>query len=52
VIGLKNAERPFPANQDVGVLKWRYTSTDSKEVPFTSKKKGFNEQIIYLKFFS
>ncbi|UJR35926.1 hypothetical protein I4U23_028668 [Adineta vaga] len=35
VIGLKNADRPFPANQEVGVLKWRYTSTDSKEIPLT-----------------
>jgi hypothetical protein len=38
VIGLKNADRPFPANQEVGVLKWRYTSTDPKEIPLTSKK--------------
>jgi coatomer subunit delta len=36
VIGLKNADRPFPANQEVGVLKWRYTSTDPKEIPLTS----------------
>jgi hypothetical protein len=35
LIGLKNADRPFPANQEVGVLKWRYTSTDSKEIPLT-----------------
>lgn len=34
-IGLKNPERPFPANQEVGVIKWRYTSTDSKEIPLT-----------------
>ncbi len=41
LIGLKNADRPFPANQEVGVLKWRYTSTDSKEIPLTSKKQIF-----------
>ncbi|CAF0795485.1 unnamed protein product [Rotaria sordida] len=35
LIGLKNADRPFPVNQEVGVLKWRYTSTDSKEIPLT-----------------
>lgn len=35
IIGLKNADRPFPANQEVGVLKWRYTSTDSSEIPLT-----------------
>jgi hypothetical protein len=39
LIGLKNADRPFPANQEVGVLKWRYTSTDSKEIPLTSTTK-------------
>jgi hypothetical protein len=44
---LKNADRPFPANQEVGVLKWRYTSTDSKEIPLTSKneKEGFYSKI-------
>ncbi|CAF0782961.1 unnamed protein product, partial [Didymodactylos carnosus] len=35
VIGLKNPEKPFPANQEVGVLKWRYQSTDAKEIPLT-----------------
>lgn len=43
LIGLKNADRPFPPNQEVGVLKWRYTSTDSKEIPLTSKRKYVNE---------
>ncbi|CAF0862192.1 unnamed protein product [Adineta ricciae] len=35
LIGLKNSDRPFPANQEVGVLKWRYTSTDDSEIPLT-----------------
>ncbi|CAF1198342.1 unnamed protein product [Adineta steineri] len=35
LIGLKNSDRPFPANQEVGVLKWRYQSTDSREIPLT-----------------
>jgi len=35
LIGLKNSDRPFPANQEVGVLKWRYTSTDASEIPLT-----------------
>ncbi len=43
MIGLKNSDRPFPANQEVGVLKWRYTSTDSKEIPLTSTIKKNNE---------
>jgi hypothetical protein len=49
VIGLKNADRPFPANQDVGVLKWRYTSTDSSEIPLTSKiiNNNKNEKIFF-----
>lgn len=36
---MKNSDRPFPVNQAVGVLKWRYTSNDSKEIPLTSKRK-------------
>jgi hypothetical protein len=44
IIGLKNADRPFPANQDVGVLKWRYTSTDSSEIPLTSKIININKK--------
>jgi len=51
VIGLKNADRPFPANQDVGVLKWRYTSTDSSEIPLTSKiinnNKKYKKKILF-----
>jgi hypothetical protein len=37
IIGLKNSDRPFPTNQEIGVLKWRYNSTDSNEIPLTSK---------------
>ncbi len=44
LIGLKNSDRPFPANQDVGVLKWRYTSTDSTEIPLTSKILQIDEK--------
>ena len=43
-IGLKNPERPFPANQEVGVIKWRYTSTDSKEIPLTSKTRRWRKR--------
>ncbi|CAF0850687.1 unnamed protein product [Didymodactylos carnosus] len=35
LIGLKNPEKPFPINQDIGILKWRYQSTDGKEIPLT-----------------
>jgi len=33
VIGLKNADRPFPVNQDVGVLKWRMVTQEEDEMP-------------------
>jgi hypothetical protein len=49
IIGLKNSDRPFPANQEVGVLKWRYSSTDSNELPLTSKTRIFIKKSL-LKF--
>ncbi|KAJ8319528.1 hypothetical protein KUTeg_002920 [Tegillarca granosa] len=33
VIGLKHPDKPFPLNQDVGVLKWRYQSKDESAMP-------------------
>lgn len=33
VIGLKNADKPFPISQDVGVLKWRLTTQDEDQMP-------------------
>ncbi|KAL0972894.1 hypothetical protein UPYG_G00196150 [Umbra pygmaea] len=35
VIGLKNPEKSFPLNTDVGVLKWRLQSTDDALIPLT-----------------
>uniref|UniRef100_A0A8C7H922 Coatomer subunit delta n=1 Tax=Oncorhynchus kisutch TaxID=8019 RepID=A0A8C7H922_ONCKI len=35
VIGLKNPEKSFPLNNDVGVLKWRLQSTDEALIPLT-----------------
>ncbi|XP_045559453.1 coatomer subunit delta [Salmo salar] len=35
VIGLKNPEKSFPLNNDVGVLKWRLQSTDDALIPLT-----------------
>ncbi|XP_071484198.1 coatomer subunit delta-like [Diadema antillarum] len=32
-IGMKNPDRPFPLNNDVGVLKWRFQSTDETLIP-------------------
>ncbi len=37
VIALKNPEKPFPIGSEVGVLKWRYQSTDESSVPLTSQ---------------
>lgn len=34
-IGLKNPQKPFPVNTDVGVLKWRYQTKDISEIPLT-----------------
>lgn len=35
LIGLKNPEKSFPLNNDVGVLKWRLQTTDDTFVPLT-----------------
>ncbi|XP_065162583.1 LOW QUALITY PROTEIN: coatomer subunit delta [Atheta coriaria] len=32
-IGLKQPQKPFPLNTDVGVLKWRLQSTDEAHIP-------------------
>ena len=37
VIGLKNPEKSFPLNNDVGVLKWRLQTQDESLIPLTSK---------------
>jgi hypothetical protein len=34
-IGLKNSQKPFPVNTDVGILKWRYQTTEEKQIPLT-----------------
>ncbi|XP_069038780.1 archain 1a [Lepisosteus oculatus] len=35
LIGLKNPEKSFPLNNDVGVLKWRLQTTDESFIPLT-----------------
>ncbi|XP_063630616.1 coatomer subunit delta [Cydia splendana] len=35
VIGLKQAQRPFPLHSDVGVLKWRLATADDKLAPIS-----------------
>lgn len=39
-IGLKNPEKSFPINSDVGVLKWRLQTTEESFIPLTSKCKS------------
>ncbi|XP_062894885.1 coatomer subunit delta-like [Mobula hypostoma] len=34
-IGLKNPEKSFPLNNDVGILKWRLQTTDDAFIPLT-----------------
>ena len=35
IICLKNPAKPFPMNAGVGVLKWRFQTTDESEVPLS-----------------
>ncbi|KAI1893472.1 hypothetical protein AGOR_G00124080 [Albula goreensis] len=35
LLGLKNPEKSFPLNSDVGVLKWRLQTTDESFIPLT-----------------
>uniref|UniRef100_A0A8C7W0J7 Coatomer subunit delta n=1 Tax=Oncorhynchus mykiss TaxID=8022 RepID=A0A8C7W0J7_ONCMY len=35
VLGLKNPDKSFPLNNDVGVLKWRLQTTDETLIPLT-----------------
>ncbi|XP_026536784.1 coatomer subunit delta [Notechis scutatus] len=35
VIGLKNPDKSFPINSDVGVLKWRLQTTEESLIPLT-----------------
>lgn len=35
VIGLKNPAKPFPVNTGVGVLKWRFTSSEDSDIPLS-----------------
>uniref|UniRef100_U3FD34 Coatomer subunit delta n=1 Tax=Micrurus fulvius TaxID=8637 RepID=U3FD34_MICFL len=35
VIGLKNPDKAFPINSDVGVLKWRLQTTEESLIPLT-----------------
>ncbi|KXN84984.1 Coatomer subunit delta [Leucoagaricus sp. SymC.cos] len=35
VIALKDSSRPFPVNQSLAVLRWRYAGTDESNVPLS-----------------
>lgn len=37
VIGLKQSQRAFPLNSDVGVLKWRLNANDDKVAPLSGE---------------
>eukprot|EP00096_Caligus_rogercresseyi_P002137 TRINITY_DN1402_c0_g1_i1.p1 TRINITY_DN1402_c0_g1~~TRINITY_DN1402_c0_g1_i1.p1 ORF type:complete len:547 (+),score=176.22 TRINITY_DN1402_c0_g1_i1:62-1642(+) len=34
-IGLRNSNKPFPLNTDVGVLKWRFQTSDKDHIPLS-----------------
>ena len=34
-IAMKNPAKPFPTNTEVGVLKWRYQTTDESKIPLS-----------------
>ncbi len=36
VIALKAPDRPFPVGTELGVLKWRFQTTDESFIPLTS----------------
>ncbi|XP_053409072.1 coatomer subunit delta-like isoform X2 [Mercenaria mercenaria] len=35
VLGLKNQDKPFPVGQDIGVLKWRFSTQDESYMPLS-----------------
>ena len=37
MIGLKQANRSFPINSDIGVLKWRLQTVDEALLPLSSE---------------
>eukprot|EP00116_Pleurobrachia_bachei_P011814 sb/3472076/ len=41
VVRMKQAGRPFPLNTDVGVLKWRFQTTDSMDLPLVRSDRIF-----------
>lgn len=38
IIQLKNTDKPFPLNSAVGVLKWRFASTEESDAPLQRKQ--------------
>lgn len=41
VIGLRDSTKSFPINTDIGVLKWRFQTTEETEIPLSSKHIKF-----------
>lgn len=37
IIALKNPSKPFPLNQDAGILRWRFQTQDESYIPLSSK---------------
>ena len=53
VLGLKQPNKPFPLNSDIGVLRWRMQSTDEGLMPLSSKflKKKMPSSVLYRDFY-
>ena len=47
VLGLKNPAKPFPVNQDAGVLRWRYQTNDEANIPLSSKYQDQLELFLF-----
>ena len=42
LISLRNPAKPFPLNQDIGVLKWRFQTQNDDYMPLASKYSSFS----------
>lgn len=44
VIGLKDASRPFPTGQPLGVVRWRFQSKEENDVPFYGAARSWGAE--------
>ena len=51
-IAMKNPAKPFPTNTDVGVLKWRFQTTDDSLIPLSSKYFSISIELLQSPLYS